>query len=132
VGLKRDVLDWMEAGLPKVLTYHCVDYTKDVLKAAIRIGEAEGLSDSELSELKAAAVLHDSGFVISFKDHEESSCKVAKKKLCPPPEKVVKEKASHKALLSGPQVEELTYSVFLRAFHGHLRLSKINIPTKKI
>lgn len=78
-GLKRDVLDWMEAGLPEVLTYHCVGHTRDVLKAAIRIGEAEGLSDTEMKDLKAAAVLHDSGFVISFKDHEESSCNVAKK-----------------------------------------------------
>jgi len=76
-GLKEDVFDWMEAGLPGYLTYHSVDHTKDVLQAAIRIGQAEGISESEMGDLKAAAVLHDSGFVVSSKNHEEASCHVA-------------------------------------------------------
>ena len=76
--LKKDVLAWLARGLPEYLTYHSVEHTKNVLEAAIRIAEAEDVTDRDLLELKTAAVFHDTGFVLGTGDHEKSSCKLAR------------------------------------------------------
>ncbi len=77
-GLKKDVLVWLARGLPEYLTYHSVEHTENVLAAAIRIAEAEDVTEADLLELKTAAVFHDTGFVLGTEDHEESSCKLAR------------------------------------------------------
>lgn len=76
--LKKDVLEWLAGGLPEYLTYHSVDHTEDVLAAAIRIADAEGVKGADLLELKTAAVFHDTGFVLGTTDHEEASCELAR------------------------------------------------------
>jgi uncharacterized protein len=67
--------------LPSDLFYHSFDHVTDVLQAAERIGLAEKISAQEMELLKVAVVFHDSGFMVSSKDHEERGCTLAKELL---------------------------------------------------
>ena len=59
------------------LTYHCYAHTMDVLKQCIRIAEAEGVKDEhEIFLLKVAALYHDTGFLHTYRNHEEASCEI--------------------------------------------------------
>lgn len=69
----------LENELPGYLHYHNSQHTKDVLEGVERIAMAEGVSGDELKILKTAALFHDSGFLETYSDHEEISCKMAKK-----------------------------------------------------
>lgn len=71
----------LETGLPSYLTYHNAGHTKSVVKAAEHLGIAEDISGDELVLLKTAALFHDAGFLQHHQDHEEFSCKIAKKHL---------------------------------------------------
>ncbi len=77
-NLKKDVLDWLRKNLPKSLTYHRAEHTEDVLESAMRLARAEGVEGSDIPILQAAAILHDSGFGVSCKEHEAASCNLAK------------------------------------------------------
>ena len=69
-------------GLSKDLTYHTVQHTLDILKNAERIARNENInSEEDLFLLKVACLYHDSGFLITYKGHEEESCNLAKKDL---------------------------------------------------
>jgi predicted metal-dependent HD superfamily phosphohydrolase len=61
------------------LTYHNLAHTLGVAEAAQEIGEEEGLSAEELRLLKTAALYHDAGFLLAYRDHENASCSLAKK-----------------------------------------------------
>ena len=80
-ALQKTVIDKLASGLPAYLTYHNATHTKNVLAAAIEIGQTERLSEEELTLLKTAALLHDIGFVQNHENHEELSCKYAQKVL---------------------------------------------------
>jgi uncharacterized protein len=69
-------LDLLEKNLPNTLYYHGVHHTLDVLAVAKDLCNTEGISNEETILVKTAALLHDSGFVVSIKDHENHSCKV--------------------------------------------------------
>ena len=72
----------MRNGLSKDLTYHTVQHTLDILKNAERIAHTEKIqSEEDLYLLKVACLYHDSGFLVSYKGHEEESCNLAKKEL---------------------------------------------------
>ncbi|TMI69395.1 MAG: DUF2179 domain-containing protein [Bacteroidetes bacterium] len=71
----------LETGLPSYLTYHDVQHTKNVIKAAEYLAEAENISGNDLVLLKTAALFHDAGFLQSHQDHEELSCRIARKHL---------------------------------------------------
>ncbi|MBL7871694.1 MAG: tetratricopeptide repeat protein [Cyclobacteriaceae bacterium] len=58
--------------------YHNIEHVYDVLTAAQVIGDQEQLTDEEQSLLRLAALLHDSGFVQSPKNHEEKGVEIAK------------------------------------------------------
>ena len=69
-------------GLSKDLTYHTVQHTLDILKNAERIAASENInSEEDLFLLKVACLYHDSGFLFTYKGHEEESCNLAKKDL---------------------------------------------------
>jgi adenylate cyclase len=56
------------------LTYHCFDHTLDVLEHSERIAAAEGVRDPEkMFVLKVAALYHDTGFLKTYRNHEEAS-----------------------------------------------------------
>lgn len=75
--VKSEIISELQNKLPKHLSYHSVSHIEDVISAARRIGEAEGLSEEQLVLLETAALFHDTGFLYGSKDHEEKSCEIA-------------------------------------------------------
>ncbi|MEO6452552.1 MAG: YitT family protein, partial [Ginsengibacter sp.] len=75
------IINKLEKELPKYLTYHNAHHTKEVLHNARHIGAAENLSEDDMAILLTAALFHDTGFLETYKDHEEFSCIVARKYL---------------------------------------------------
>lgn len=67
---ERHIMKVLEEGLDSNLHYHCIDHTKDVVRAAESIGIQEGVTDEALYILKSAANYHDAGFVEQY-DHNE-------------------------------------------------------------
>ena len=65
-----EVIQLLEKELPKDLTYHSLEHTKEVVKAVERIALLEGVRDEGLFLLKSAALFHDAGFIKQY-DHNE-------------------------------------------------------------
>ncbi len=76
--IQEELLDILEKQLPKNLYYHNIKHTIDVITEAELIGWAEGLSEEDILHLKLAALFHDSGHTIDYKNHEEHSAKIAR------------------------------------------------------
>lgn len=75
--LKSTILELLRTGLDPRLTYHCLAHTEDVLEQAERIALSEGIADhKQLLLIKIAALFHDSGFLHTYKGHEEESCRI--------------------------------------------------------
>lgn len=79
--LEMKVLGDLEKELPSYLTYHSVQHTKNVLNDAIEIATHENVSLADMMKIKIAALLHDTGFMTTYQNHEEASCVYAKKVL---------------------------------------------------
>lgn len=76
------VMNGLLPRLSKDLTYHSIHHTRDVVDQALRIAELQGIGDeSELFLLKTAALYHDTGFLNTYRGHEEESCKLAENDL---------------------------------------------------
>lgn len=71
------LLDKLEEKLPKWLTYHNLQHTKDVVAAVQYLAKCENASETEYKLLSTAAAFHDAGFIEGYDDHEEISCGVA-------------------------------------------------------
>ncbi len=71
----------LEKDLPKYLAYHNVHHTKEVVQHARYLAEKEGVPEEDMNILLAGALFHDTGFIESYKDHEEYSCEFARKHL---------------------------------------------------
>ncbi len=78
---KNYILKKQEKGLYPQLYYHSLRHVLDVYAAAKRIALEEKLNEKELILLKIAALYHDSGYMVSDKNHEEASCKIAQDSL---------------------------------------------------
>jgi predicted metal-dependent HD superfamily phosphohydrolase len=63
------------------LTYHCVEHTLDVLEATRRLSEAEITDTRARNILETAALFHDAGMIIQYKDHESASARLAREVL---------------------------------------------------
>lgn len=79
--LQEMILEKLEKELPKHLFYHNVKHTVDVVTQAELLGYAEGLDDYQVLLLKTAALFHDSGHTVSYKDHEARGCEIAREVL---------------------------------------------------
>jgi predicted metal-dependent HD superfamily phosphohydrolase len=77
--VKEYLIPILEKNLDKRLSYHGVHHTLEVIEAAERIGIQEGISGDDLILLKTAALLHDSGHLVKYKDHEDESIILASK-----------------------------------------------------
>lgn len=63
--------------LDKHLTYHNIDHTLDVVRQSERIAREEGICDEyKIYLLKVAAMYHDTGFLITYSNHEKASCEI--------------------------------------------------------
>ena len=81
-SIKLPILSRLENELDPRLGYHNLSHTLDVVKQAEVIAKKEKVNDKhDLLLLKTAAVFHDSGFLLVYKNHEEKSCEIAAKAL---------------------------------------------------
>jgi uncharacterized membrane-anchored protein YitT (DUF2179 family) len=75
------IYEKLEKEIPKSLAYHNIHHTKEVVQNARLIAEAEGINGDELTILLTAALYHDTGFLETYKEHEEVSCSLARESL---------------------------------------------------
>jgi class 3 adenylate cyclase/predicted metal-dependent HD superfamily phosphohydrolase len=75
---EKETLKFLKDNLDTNLHYHCLDHTLEVVEAVDIICKNETMSSYEYITLKAAAVLHDVGFVRSPDKHEEHSVDIAR------------------------------------------------------
>lgn len=75
---KAHILQFLDSRLPADLPYHGLHHTLDVYHAAQRISWAEGVAHEDRLRLLTAALLHDSGFVTTYVEHELAGCNIAK------------------------------------------------------
>ena len=75
--LKSRILELLRTGLDKRLTYHSPAHTEDVLLQVERIAAAEKITDKRLLlVMRTAALFHDTGFLRTYRGHEEISCAI--------------------------------------------------------
>lgn len=79
--LQEIILDKLEKELPSYLFYHNYKHTIDVVNQAELIGYGEGVDDEAILLLKTAALFHDAGHTINYKNHEYYGCQIAKEML---------------------------------------------------
>ncbi len=79
--MKKFVIDMLKEKLPANYYYHNYEHTLYVLKNAIEIGTHEKCTEYEIELLTVAALWHDTGYIHTYKGHEEESCFLAKKYL---------------------------------------------------
>lgn len=63
--------------LPQSMVYHNLIHTRDVVKAAEKIGNYANLNDNEINILLLAAWFHDTGFKYVYDEHEAKSIEIA-------------------------------------------------------
>lgn len=80
-GCKQFILDKLEKGLPKHLTYHSLSHILDVCLVSEKLAKLEGVQGEDLDLLHTAALFHDSGFLFSPIEHEKKSCELARQYL---------------------------------------------------
>jgi uncharacterized protein len=79
--MQNFVVSLLQNKLPAHYTYHNVEHTLYVTEKAEEIARNENCTEEEITLLCAAALWHDAGCIITFKGHEEESCKMAKQYL---------------------------------------------------
>lgn len=79
--------------LPKELTFHNLEHTQSVVRAAQIIGHGEGLDENEMAIVEIAALFHDVGYQDSLDNHEQRSIELAREAMrdLEAPEKVIQE-----------------------------------------
>lgn len=75
------MISLLRDNLPPQLTYHSVEHTQDVMQAARWLANKENLDSYSILMLETAALLHDSGFLRTYRQHEEKSCEISKELL---------------------------------------------------
>jgi len=75
------VISLLKDNLPEFYYYHDYEHTLYVEEKAFMIGRYEGCTEEELDLLSTAALWHDTGYTVTYKNHEEESCKLARKHL---------------------------------------------------
>jgi uncharacterized protein len=77
----RYIFDRLQRELKPALTYHCVDHTIDVLTAIRQLARLEKIDLYHKTLLETAALYHDAGMLVQYRDHESASMEIAKKTL---------------------------------------------------
>lgn len=75
---KNYILNRLELELPANLHYHGIQHTIDVYEASLRFAEKENVQGRQLVLLKTAALYHDAGFMVRYKDNEIASVEIVK------------------------------------------------------
>ena len=72
------VLNLFKEKLPNTFLYHNYNHTKRVVKSTKELIENSEINVKEEEVLLLSAWLHDTGYTVKFKGHEEESAKIAK------------------------------------------------------
>ncbi|QTN37973.1 HD domain-containing protein [Cryomorphaceae bacterium] len=78
---KEAILLYLEEHLPEHLSYHSLDHTLDVYQVCMELAGHSKVSEEDRELLGTAALLHDIGFVRTYKGHEEASAQIARELL---------------------------------------------------
>jgi uncharacterized membrane-anchored protein YitT (DUF2179 family)/predicted metal-dependent HD superfamily phosphohydrolase len=73
------IMQKLEKELPPYLSYHNAQHTENVLTRTEELAVSENISPRDLRILLSAAIMHDAGFLETYADHEEASCRMAEK-----------------------------------------------------
>jgi len=76
-GAKTFIIDKLRKELGLEYTYHCIGHTLDVYNAAVKLNEMEHITGEEAMLIEIAALYHDSGMLVRYKDHETASAELA-------------------------------------------------------
>lgn len=76
--LKKFILGKLETELSDNLTYHGVLHTMHVLKSCNQYINRMHIGAADAYLLRTAAIMHDTGFIWNFENHEEESIKYTK------------------------------------------------------
>jgi len=71
--VKEYMMNRMQRGLASNLYYHGIHHTMDVMRAADEISEAEHVRGMDKTILMTAALFHDVGFLLRYKENEDIS-----------------------------------------------------------
>mgnify|MGYP001557580674 CR=1 FL=1 len=80
-GARKYILGMLEKDLLANFYYHGLWHTKAVIKSVDELCNYYDLNEVDAMILRIAAAYHDSGFLHTYKDHEEEGCRIAEKKL---------------------------------------------------
>lgn len=72
------VISLLKANLSEFYYYHNYEHTLYVIEKVVEIGLYEKCTNEELELVTIAAMWHDTGYIKTYKDHEEESCKLAR------------------------------------------------------
>lgn len=75
--VEKYILRRMKSKLPRNLFYHKLEHSQDVLQATERIAATEKINNHDTILLRTAAILHDSGFLVEYKNNESLGCEIA-------------------------------------------------------
>ena len=78
---ETDIKKTLKSGLDPKLHYHGFHHILYVMDAAMLIAKHSELTERELILLKTAVLLHDSGFLHTYNDHEVLGTEIASKML---------------------------------------------------
>lgn len=76
--MKNFVMGLLRENLPDTYFYHTPEHTLYVIEKSLEIGKHEQCNNEELELLNLAALWHDTGYIKTYKNHEEVSCKLAR------------------------------------------------------
>jgi len=77
--LKRYIIGKLETELSEKLTYHGVKHTKYVLLSCEKYIKRMRIPANEAFLLRSAAIMHDTGYIWTFDNHEDESINYARK-----------------------------------------------------
>ncbi len=81
VEAKNYIVKRLERELPENVYYHDINHARDVLKISEKIAAAEGITGDKILIIKTAAIYHDAGFMVKYRNNEPEACKIARKSL---------------------------------------------------
>jgi len=76
-----DIKKALKSGLDPKLHYHGFHHINDVMNAALLIAKKSEITEHELLLLKTAVLLHDSGFLQTYNEHEVIGTEIASEML---------------------------------------------------
>jgi uncharacterized protein len=79
--MKEFVVDLLKNNLSLYFFYHNPAHTLYVLEKALEISQTENCSAEEIALLTVAVLWHDTGYIITYANHEEAGCTLARKYL---------------------------------------------------